>query len=55
MEKKMELVKVRVLKSCNDRETKATYEVGVEIELSKERADAALAAELVEIVVVPEI
>ncbi len=51
---KQELVKIAVLKPCRDKDTKARYEVGAEVELSQERADAAVAAGLAEIVV-PEV
>lgn len=47
--KDVEIVKVVVLKNCRDKETKAPYEVGAEIELSAERAEAGVAAGLVEI------
>ncbi len=50
MSEKKQNVKVVTLVVCDDIETKARYEAGVEIELTPERAEAAVAAGYVEIV-----
>ena len=51
MSDKKQNVKVVTLVVCEDIATKARYEVGTELELSQERADAAVAAGFVELAV----